>query len=55
MTHKKLFYLASIVTMLGVLFATILSDQLGPLGLIFIITGGIVFALGLSRRRAEKD
>jgi hypothetical protein len=53
--YKRIFLVGLIVIALGVIFSTTLRDTLGPLGIVFIAIGGLLFIASMSRKRKEED
>lgn len=53
--YQRIFFIGLIVIALGVIFSTTLSDTLGPLGIVFIAIGGLLFIASMSRKRKEED
>ena len=42
-----------ILIALRVVFSTTLSEKAGSLGIVFIATGGLLFIIGMSRKKEE--
>jgi len=51
---KTYIFAGIIITALGVIFSTTMSDIFGSLGIVFIAVGGLLFIIGMSKKRKEK-
>ncbi len=54
-SSKRFLFLSSIVIVLGVTFATVFKDTLGIAGIVFIVSGGVLFFTGIRRRNQENN
>ncbi len=52
--YNRILFMGIIVIALGVMFSTTLSDKLGPLRIVFIAVGGLLFIASMSRRKKEE-
>lgn len=51
---RRLIFTAIVIIALGVVFSTALKST-GSLGIVFIAIGGLLFILGMARRKEEQD
>ncbi len=51
--YKRTLFMGIILIALRVVFSTTLSEKAGSLGIVFIATGGLLFIIGMSRKKEE--
>lgn len=49
--YKRYIFIAIIIIALGITFTTTLKDTGGSLGTVFIAVGGLLFIIGMSKKR----
>jgi len=52
--YKQYIFIGIIIISLGVTFSTILKDNVGSLGTVFIAIGGLFFIIGMSMKKKEE-
>ena len=53
--YKRYIFIAIIIIALGITFTTALKDTFGTLGTVFIAVGGLLFIIGISKKRKEDE
>ncbi len=53
--YRKFIFIGIIIIALGITFSTTLKDTVGSLGIVFIAVGGLVFIIGMSKKRKEDE
>ncbi len=51
--YKRTLYIGMIVIALGIVFKTTLSENLGSIGIVVIALGGLLFIVGMIRKKRE--
>ena len=54
MKSKALIFISMVNIALGVVFTTLLKQN-GSLGIVFIAVGGLLFILGMAKRKREEN
>lgn len=49
--YKNILYISSIVIALGIVIGTTLNEGFRPLGVVFIAVGGLLFIIGMKRKK----
>jgi multisubunit Na+/H+ antiporter MnhB subunit len=51
---KRLIFMGIIITSLGVVLTTTLAAKIGAIGIVFIAVGGLLFIIGMNRKKQEE-
>lgn len=51
--YKRIVYIGMIVIALGITLSTALSEDVRPIGIVFIAIGGLLFISGMNRKKEE--
>jgi len=52
--HKQYMYLSAILIALGITFTTIINDTVGAIGIVFIAIGGLLFIIGIRKKKEDE-
>ena len=53
-TYKKFIFIGIIITTLGITLSVLMKENLGPLGIVFIAAGGLLFISGMAKKQRIK-
>ena len=53
--YKRYIFIAIIITALGITLTTTAKDTVGPLGTVFIAVGGLLFIIGVIKKRKQEN
>lgn len=53
--HKEYLYTCTIITFLGIIITTTMTDTIKPIGIVFIAIGVILFVIGMLKKRKEDE
>ena len=53
--YKRYIFIAIIIIALGVTFTTTVKDTVGTLGTVFIAIGGLLFIVGMNKKRKHEN
>jgi len=53
--YRKFIFIGIIIIALGITFSTTLRDTVGSIGIVFIAVGGLLFIIGISKKRKEDE
>jgi len=51
--YRRTLFIGMIVIALGIVLSTTLSEKVGSLGIVFIAIGGLLFIIGMTRKKRE--
>lgn len=51
--YRRTLYIGMIMIALGIVFTTTLSEKVGSVGIVFIAIGGLLFIVGMTRKKRE--
>ncbi len=52
--YRKYIYMGIVVISLGIVFSTTLKDNVEPLGNVLVAVGGLLFIVGMSKKKKEE-
>ena len=53
--YKRYIFIAIIIIALGISFTTTAKDTIGAIGTVFIAIGGLLFIIGMNKKRKQKN
>ena len=53
--YKRYIFIAIIIIALGITFTTTAKDTVGTLGTVFIAVGGLLFIIGMNKKRKQEN
>ena len=54
-SYRKFIFIGITIIAIGVTLSTTLKDTVGSLGTVFIAIGGLLFIVGMSKKRKEEQ